>query len=58
MVSIPNVSGRNRTTAMVAESPGIEPKMIPITVPNQMRNRHIGLNVLANACAIISGAII
>ena len=54
VVSMPKVSGRKRTTAMVADSPGMEPKMIPMTVPNQMRNRHIGVNVLANASAIIA----
>ena len=48
-----NVIGRKRTTAIVALRPGTDPKIIPIIVPAQIRNRHIGFNTLANASVII-----
>ena len=39
---IPKDIGRNRTTAIVADRPGIEPNMIPTITPISMSSRHIG----------------
>ena len=53
VTSMLKVRGRNRTTAMVADRPGMEPKMMPIMVPNQMSTRQEGVRTFAIACATI-----
>ena len=51
--SRPKDKGRNRTTAMVADSPGMDPKMIPTTTPRQIKAKQVGLHTFNNACVII-----
>jgi hypothetical protein len=50
---IPKDMGKNNTTAIVADNPGIEPKIIPITTPNKIRTRHMGFITNDNASKII-----
>ena len=52
--SMLKVMGKNSTTAMVAERPGIEPKIMPSMVPAQIRARQAGLNTLPMATENIS----
>ena len=42
LASIANVSGRNRETAIVADKPGMAPKIIPITVKHNMTSMKLG----------------
>ena len=43
----PKDIGRNRTTAIVAERPGIDPKMIPTTTPSSVTRRQVGDKITA-----------
>jgi hypothetical protein len=39
---MPKDMGRNKTTAIVADKPGMEPKIIPTITPNVIKSKHIG----------------
>lgn len=41
---MPNDIGRNRIIAIDAESPGIEPNIIPVRTPAKIRIRQLGLS--------------
>ena len=43
------VSGRNRATAMEADRPGMEPKMIPTATPAAISSREVGVQIETNA---------
>jgi hypothetical protein len=42
--SMPKDNGKNRATAIVAERPGIDPKIMPTKTPIAITNKHVGLN--------------
>ena len=44
-----NVSGRNNATAIDAESPGMEPKIMPTATPAIISRREAGWHTLTNA---------
>lgn len=43
------VSGRNSATAIEADSPGMEPKMIPTATPAAISSREEGVQIEPNA---------
>jgi hypothetical protein len=50
---IPKDMGRNKTTAMVADNPGMDPKIIPTITPNVISIKHIGDVITAKTPSII-----
>ena len=43
------VRGRNNATAMAAESPGMEPNIIPTATPAAMSSKDVGRQMLTKA---------
>jgi hypothetical protein len=42
IADIPKDNGRNRHTAITADKPGMEPKMMPMNTPAQINRRQVG----------------